>query len=233
MNDSEKYTFANYGGEEFTPQPMEFGGNLVNGTTPMISEYNETERRHVYIQFYFTPTLEQRKMLEDFGVQFVRGIGIHAFIVSMPATYTAVDLPAESGLRWMGEIPVENKYDKAFGLNVPSWSRTDDGQVELEIHFYEDVTAQEGQSLADKYSSSTPELLYYANSNDPIVYGIVTEESNISLIASEDIVRIAAFPEPLTVPNDSGVTDNKQSSGFQFAFTALMILCATLYYRKN
>lgn len=222
-NDSDKYTFANYGGEEFTPEPMEFGANLVDETAPVVSEYNETERKHMYLQFYSNPNLDQREMLEDYGVQFIRGIGIYAFIVSMPADLTAADLPIESGLRWMGEIPVENKYDRYLGLAIPEWAWTEDGNVELWLDFYEDVTYEEAQMIADKYSTSSPIYSNYPYSPDCF---ITTNKTNISIIVGEDLIQGIGFPE-------EEIFNEESSPGFQFLFSALMILCAMLYYRKN
>lgn len=230
-NDSDKYTFDNYGGEVYTPEPMEFGANLINGTTPVNSSiYNETERKHVLLQFYSTPNDEQLELLKEYGVQRVGVAAKYTLIVSMSANITPADLPAESGLRWMGEIPVENKYNS---LNVPDWARAEDGQVELEIRFYEDVTSQEALNIADKYSSSNPELLYHATNNDPIVYGIITEENNITSIASEDIVEFVYFSEPPTSPEDDGMVDNHQSPGFQFIFSILILAIAFLYLKRE
>lgn len=234
-NDSDKYTFGNYGGEEFTPEPMEFGQNLadqeqggvtISSTTPI----NETERKHVLLQFYVNASEDQIMSLEEYGIEIVGLAEDYTYIVSMPASLTPADLPAESGLRWMGEIPVENKYDS---LNVPDWARKADGQVELDIRFYEDIAPQEAESIANKYSSSTPELLYPATSDHLIVYGIITEENNITSIASEDIVEIVYFPEPPFTSEDESVTDNRQSPGFQFIYGLLLLTIASFYLKRR
>jgi len=234
-NNSDKYAFDNYGGEEFTPQPMEFGESIKNQEknslqAPSKTGKNATERKHVVLQFYANPNEEQRGLLEEYGVQFVLGAGTYSYIVSMPASLTPADLPAESGLRWMGEFPVENKYNS---LNVPDWARVEDEKVELEIRFYEDVSSQEALNIANKYSSSIPDLLYHATNNDPIVYGIITEESNITSIASEDIVEFVYSSEPPSIPEDDGMVDNHQSPGFQFIYGLLFLTIAFFCLKRR
>ncbi|MEZ5336290.1 MAG: hypothetical protein R2741_14210 [Methanolobus sp.] len=194
-----EYTFENYGGEIYTPDPMDFGANLINGNTPEdASIYNETERKHLLLQIYANATNEQILSLEEYyGIKIIDLADDHTYLVSMAANLTAADLPAESGLRWMGEIPIENKYDTTFGLNVPKWAWTETGQVEIEIHFYEDVTSQEAKILATNYSSSIPQNVAFTY----VVYIITTEEENLALIANEDIVQRIVFPSPGSVPD--------------------------------
>ncbi|MEZ5334412.1 MAG: hypothetical protein R2741_03805 [Methanolobus sp.] len=153
-NDSDKYTFQNYGGEVYTPEPMEFGANLNDDFIP---EYG-TERKHMMLQFYENTTGEQISLLDSYGLIYIGKATDYTFTFSMPADMTAADLPAESGLRWMGEIPVENKYDHIYGLDVPEWARTENGDVKLGILFYEDVVSQDSTSVVRKYSDnfSTP-----------------------------------------------------------------------------
>jgi hypothetical protein len=227
-NDSGKYTFTNYGGEVYTPEPMEFGANL-NGNENATLE-NRTERKHMMLQFYANLNEEQKEVLEEYGVQLVLGAGTYSYIVSMPADYTAADLPAESGLRWMGEVPVEDKYDPALGLNVPNWARTEDGKVKIDIRFYEDVSSQEAQILAEKYSSSTPELV----SSQFVLYGITTDENELISIVNEDAVQMITFPYTGDEPNpiETSSKDSKKASGFQFIFSILIVLCVLSHFRK-
>lgn len=234
-NDSDKYTFDRYGGEKFTPQPMEFGENLQNKGQDGLgisssTKANETERKHMLLQFYANPNEEQQEMLKERGVNFVHGAGTYSFVVSMPASLTPADLPAEAGLRWMGEIPVENKYDHIFGLNAPEWARTEDGQIELWIVFYEDVTYEEAQKIANKYSSTAPAFEMYPYMLDCL---ITTNEGNITAIASEDIVQRAGFPSDEPFTENESPTEIQKSPGFQFILTVLVLLFVLLYLKKE
>ncbi|WP_406658236.1 hypothetical protein V7O62_06725 [Methanolobus sp. ZRKC2] len=228
-NDSNKYTFDNYGREVYTPEPMEFGANLINGTTPEnASTYNETERKHVLLQFYANPNEEQRELLKEYGVQRVGVAADYTYIVSIPANLTPADLPDESGLRWMGEIPVENKYDRNYGLHVPEWAKIEDGQAELWIAFYDDVTYEEAQAIANKYSTSLPKFKMYPYSFNCI---IKTNESNIPIIATEDLVKGMSFPEGEFVDENS--VSSKTTSGFQFIFSLLSLSITILFLRRR
>ncbi|WP_406661331.1 hypothetical protein V7O66_03355 [Methanolobus sp. ZRKC3] len=189
-----KYTFTNYGGEIYTPEPMEFGSNIENDSVIL---GNATERKHILLQFYATPNESQRQILQDSGVRYIRGGGAFTMIVSMPANLTPADISNKSGLRWMGEIPVENKYDPSFGLNVPAWAKTDNDQVKLWLAFYEDVTYEEAQTISNKYSSSTPIFEMYPYSYNSI---IVTNESNLTVIATEDAIERIVFGGDEPVP---------------------------------
>lgn len=103
-NDSDKYTFDRYGGEKFTPQPMEFGENLKNKGQDGLgvsssTKANEIERKHVLLQFYSAPNDEQLELLKEYGVQRVGVAAECTYIFSMSASLTPADLPAEAGLR--------------------------------------------------------------------------------------------------------------------------------------
>ncbi|TGC06968.1 hypothetical protein [Methanolobus halotolerans] len=61
-NNSDKYSFERYGGEEFTPQAMEFGENLKNQEKNELLSISTNERKHVLLQFYANPIENQRKL---------------------------------------------------------------------------------------------------------------------------------------------------------------------------
>ena len=205
-NDSDKYTFTNYGGEVYTPEPMEFGANL-NGNESVTLE-NGTERKHILLQVYETLTVEEKELLESYGVRFLLGLGSSSYMVSMPADYTAADLPDNVGLRWMGEIPVENKYDKSYGLNVPNYAKMEDGNVKLAVAFYEDTALQDSVDIIQKYSNNISTHVYQ---NIGVECEIITAESNISLIAKEDAVRYVGYFGYETIPcDDSDFVDDEK-----------------------
>jgi hypothetical protein len=198
-NDSDKYTFQNYGGEVYTPEPMVFGANL-NGNES-VTLRNGTERKHVLLQFYENTTGEQIGLLDSYDLIYVKKATDYTFIFSMPADYTAADLPANVGLRWMGEIPVENKYDRYYGLDVPEYARTEDGNVKIAIQFFDDVAHKNAIDTLSQYSNN---ITNFSNSI-AIVYDIVTNESNLSLIAHEDAVLAFGYRSEDYVDEDSFV----------------------------
>jgi|GEM_PF-5210231 len=197
-NNSDKYTLESYGGEEFTPQPLEFGENIKYQDKDESLSISKNERKHVLLQFYANPNKEQRQLLQDRGVQFLEGVAPYTVLVSMPADMTPADLPAESGLRWMGPIPVENKYDKNYRQNVPAWARTENGEVKLAVFFYEDVDSQDAINILKKYSHN-----YSASSNlRPWYYETIINETNITSIVSEDAVYNSGYYGFETIPTE-------------------------------
>ena len=130
----------------------------------------------------------------------------------------------------MGEISTENKYDSIYGLNVPEWARKENGQVELWLAFYGDTTYEEAQTIANKYSTSTPVFEAYPYEVDCI---IVTNETSITLIAREDLVRRVSFSGYEPVPEDNSPTDSKDSPGFQLIFSLLSLSITILFLRRR
>jgi hypothetical protein len=134
-------------------------------------------------------------MLPNYGVKYLTSAAPYTLISSMPADLTAADLPAESGLRWMGEIPIENKYDRYFGLDVPEWARLEDGNIQLAVRFYNDVTYQNALDTLNQYSNNITNFSYSLE----IAYEIITNENNITLIASEDSVMYLGYRNDDTI----------------------------------
>jgi hypothetical protein len=209
-NDSDKYTFQNYGGEVYTPEPMEFGANL-NGNESVTLE-NGTERKHMMLQFYENTTGEQIGLLDSYGLIYVKKATDYTFIFSMPADYTAADLPDNVGLRWMGEIPVENKY-QYYGTDVPYYAKMEDGNVKLAVFFYEDVTSQASINIIQKYTDN-----FSAPSNlRPWYYETITNETNISLIVKEDAVQQIGYYGSEPVPEyGRDFVDNEETEEYEY-----------------
>ncbi|MDK2937961.1 MAG: hypothetical protein PWQ51_125 [Methanolobus sp.] len=209
-NDSDKYTFQNYGGEVYTPEPMEFGANLNDNEKETLE--NGTERKHLLLQFYEIPGEVQFELLELYGLHVLSYAGSEAYVFSMPADYTAADLPDNVGLRWMGKIPVENKY-QYYGTDVPYYAKMEDGNVKLAVFFYEDVTSQASINIIQKYTDN-----FSAPSNlRPWYYETITNETNISLIVKEDAVQQIGYYGSEPVPEyGRDFVDNEETEEYEY-----------------
>uniref|UniRef100_UPI001A9174D0 hypothetical protein n=1 Tax=Methanolobus psychrotolerans TaxID=1874706 RepID=UPI001A9174D0 len=103
------------------------------------------------------------------------------------------------GLRWMGEVLVENKDPRGYGLSVPEYARLDDGKIILTIRFYEDVTSENALSVVTKYTNNyTTPSSYYT-----YIYDIIIDENNITNVISEDAVHSYGYRNEETVSDDS------------------------------
>jgi hypothetical protein len=225
--------FSNGSTRDYTPPEMQFGA-IVNSSnesgiiSTSSASSNETERKHVYIQFYEDiATAEHRQILSNYSVELVLPTaGRGNYIASMPADMTAADIPVEAGLRWMGEIPPEDKYDYTFGLNVPEWAKRDNGQIEVYVSFYDDVSIQDAQQVVNKYSNVSP-ISSIEIENGPIDYQIIIDEQNFTLIATEDTVHSIGYSGLKNEPNEEGgSTASQQSPAFQSILSAFALVSA-------
>lgn len=213
-----EYTLYNYygHGSVFTPEPMEFGKNITNVTefcNISSSEFkSSSERKHMLVQFYdlyptnetfqIFPTNELQHLLDCYDIKLVSTAGGNCFFVSIPTNLTPADIPEEAGIRWMGEWPAVRKYNAGRGFNssVPGYARVNSTEVDIWINFYEDVTIEDAQKLARKYSTEF-DFPYYSIDNDTRC-SMITEESNLMPIVNEDIVMMFTYnyPDNLYVP---------------------------------
>ncbi|WP_292470237.1 hypothetical protein [Methanolobus sp.] len=72
---------------------------------------------------------------------------------------------------------------------MPKWARTENGDVKLGIFFYEDVLTQDSIKIAEKYS----ENFSATSKSRSWYYETITNETNITLIASEDAVQHVGY----------------------------------------
>jgi hypothetical protein len=185
-----------------SPQPMEFGTNVKESSLVKINASKEQTRKHVYIQFYERwQTEEQNEILENYGIEIVGRAGGYATkIASMSASLTPADIPAETGLRWMGEIPPEDKWSSG-SPEVPDRARIEAGMIYIGVRMYEDVSINDSRNLRDRYAISSSQYSKYIRSDDRyLIYEFITEENNLTSILDEDIVENIWFlPPPPTV----------------------------------
>jgi hypothetical protein len=88
---------------------------------------------------------------------------------------------------------------------VPGWARTEDGDVKLAIRFYEDVISQDSTSILEKYSDN----FSASSSLRPWDYETITNESNITLITSEDAVQLVGYYGAQVEPCSSDFLDDE------------------------
>lgn len=200
-------TIGNYGGIALIPISitpndipkdlyLKWGGEVVPGA-----------RKHMYIQFKEKyPTQEQRILLGNFSIPILDPIGGYGtWIASMPASMNPADIPAEAGLRWMGDIPVGDKWI-SDNPEVPDRARLESGLVIVYVTFYDDVTLKDARKLLHKYVNNSSKYTPYRPVNESDFnggYEFATEEHNIDLIVNEDIVSRIGYPAPPPKPEDN------------------------------
>lgn len=214
--------FSNGSTRNYTPSEMEFGANVKESSSVKMNTSGEQTRKHVYIQFYERwPTEEQDQILENYGIVIIRGTAGHGnYIASMPASMTPADIPAKAGLRWMGEIPLEDKWKYNDPEEIPEWARLDNRMVIVWIWMHEDVSLNDSRKIRDKYANTSSIYEQYSRAdeiNDGFNYQFVTEEKNLSLMAKEDEIHIVGYIDSPSIPdappeNDVSSSDNVSAS---------------------
>jgi hypothetical protein len=126
----------------------------------------------------------------------------------MPASLTPADIPVEAGLRWMGEIPPEDKWRYDEPEPVPEWAKLDNGMVIAWIWMYEDVSLNDSRKIRDKYANTSSIYDQYSNSNElspGFDYQFVTGKENLSLMAEEDETYIVGYIDSPAYPDTSNI----------------------------
>jgi hypothetical protein len=190
--------FSNGSIRDYTPPIMEFGANVSEDQLPFL---DQTQRKHVYAEFYEKYSLkEQSILLENYGIRRLRKIGggDRTYIASMPASLTAADIPAEAGLRWMGDIPPEDKWFYESS-ELPESARLPDGMVIVWVQMHGDISLDDSRELHEKYANNSSLDIQYSRGDWPdtgYIYRFVTGENNLTSIAEEDIVYRISYIDP-------------------------------------
>jgi len=91
--------------------------------------------RYLNLQFNNIQNSEQRKLLLDYGVDFIGYLGDHSYLAAVKAN---TNLSQIEGLRDWGAVPVDKKLSRALSNNdYPSHAIDEDGKVLLRLYPYQ------------------------------------------------------------------------------------------------
>ncbi|WP_321431275.1 hypothetical protein [uncultured Methanolobus sp.] len=196
-----------------SPQPMEFGANVSKYSIMTVDSLDNQTRKHVYIQFYERPTdITAKKLeMEDYGIKLVgRAGGYTTWISSMPASLTPADIPAEAGLRWMGEIFPEDKWRYDDPMEVPERARLPGEMVIVRIRMHDDVSLNDSRQIRDKYANTSSIYAEYSQSSEfdyGFLYQFVTREAHLTVIPQEDDIYSIGYIDTPYVPDETPESD--------------------------
>ncbi|MCW4048418.1 MAG: S8 family serine peptidase [Candidatus Bathyarchaeota archaeon] len=156
------------------------------------------ERVHVLLNFGHDPTMEERAVLEKYGVTLLAHIHVNGWFSSIPkdSINEITDLPF---IRWVGEILNDDKISPyirqdSFG----EWGISDDGNVTIIVNYFKDIELNEAKSIIDRYDG-----VYIGNIKTISAIVVSLPKERIVELAKEDIVQwIEQIPPPLTDAND-------------------------------
>jgi subtilisin family serine protease len=163
-----------------------------------LSRIPATDNRvHVLVQLRAVPTAAERAALEAAGVQLLAYIPHNAWLASV-SNQVNLAAPAYALLRWAGPLEVQDKVDPAVLANgVGAWAIAPDGQVQLTVHFFADVTHTQAQQLLAQVGGKT---LTRISQNPPRYVAWFPNDNVVTTLAKEDSVQwVESGPTPLSV----------------------------------
>jgi subtilisin family serine protease len=191
----------------FTPEP---------GVDPSVLSSASDEGatpQHVLVQLDAIPTDSERTALAAAGVELLGYIPDNAWLAVVS---TRVDLgsPDYSLVRWAGPLLPEDKIAPALRSNgVGAWAIEPDGQVNLQLIFFEDVSASTAEQVIKRHNG---QLLQSGNDASYVVR--FPDAGVIEQLGTEDSVQwIDNGPTPKLprdrAPNGGDVGDSIQNDG--------------------
>ncbi|MEM7020362.1 MAG: S8 family serine peptidase, partial [Pseudomonadota bacterium] len=143
-----------------------------------------TSVQHVLVQLHSIPTSEERAALRADGMHLLAYIPDRAWLATVRGN-VAAGRQVQRQVRWIGPLLPEDKLSPALqDRGVASWSLEENGQVRLQLLFFEDVSSITASTLVSQYQGQV-ELIGQDNR-----YVVVFPSADVIYqLASEDIVQ--------------------------------------------
>lgn len=188
----------------FSPQP---------GVDPSVSfgpSGQADSPQHLLVQLHAVPTESERSALAAAGIELLGYIPDNAWLALVSGR---VDLgsPSFSLVRWAGPLLPEDKIAPALRSNgVGSWAIEPDGQVNLQLVFFKDVSASAAEQLIERHQG---QVMQSGNGSSYVVR--FRDASIIEQLGAEDSVQwIDNGPTP-KLPRDAGPTGGDDVDSIQ------------------
>jgi hypothetical protein len=161
------------------------------------------ERVHVLMQFHDIPDTPQRGILGNASISLLNYVPRKAWFASVPRGVTQAQL-AGANVRWIGPILPEDKvFPPILNRGVGSWAVNEDGSVNLEVSFFDDVSLDEARELLVGMGAVIKEESAVSNR-----LTITVSPDRLMDIANEDIVRWIIEERPPKIEFNDGSRAN-------------------------
>lgn len=158
-------------------------------------------RSHVLMKFERIPSLEERRILKQLGVQLLDTVPERGFFASLPndielAKRLVAGTPA---VQWIGEIRPQDKIEPNLRVDgVQDYAKTTDGRAHFIVLFFGDVDERDQADFLDRRNVSIVSRLGPING-----WIIEIDEKAFLDFAKIDIVKwIESAPPPAEDDND-------------------------------
>ena len=174
----------------FIPSPIAEQGKIVQALSEKLVPSGE---RHILIQFYRLPTIEDVIKLKRQGIELLDYIPNYTYIAKVNISKFKQS-KSSMQIRWMSELLSEDKISPdILQERIARWAINPDGTISLRVKFFNDVSKERAEEILGRYTQnySGPQILNY---------WIVTMNRNeIYKLATEDEVQwIELIPPPPT-----------------------------------
>jgi len=174
------------------------------GVGPVTKENIEAmpqERVHVLINFDHDPTMEERAVLEKYGVTLLTHIHVNGWFSSVPKDL--LDEVSElSEVRWIGEIlPFDKMQDNVKNQEFGNWSyNIIKNTVNLTVVFHKDISLDYADQIIESHGGINFGLA-------PIIHVIVVglPVTSIEDLANEDVVQWMEEVSPPGTNDNDGI----------------------------
>lgn len=160
----------------------------------------KVQKKHVLLQFYFIPTVEERAILEASGIKLFGYIPEKGFLASLEIR-AKENKAALKNVRWIGEFLPEDKIKPSIkNGRFGGWARNDDGSVNILISLFPDEPHEKMKALLSRYGSILygPDVMEYS-----VSWGLRTTEDSIFHLMEEDsVIWIQETPPPAQATNN-------------------------------
>lgn len=172
------------------------------GLGPLTKENIEKipkDRVHVIFNFDHDPTMKERAVLENYGVELLAHIHINGWFSSIPKDKLD-EIVELTSARWVGEIlPVDKMQDVVKNQKFGDWSyNVIEDRVNLTAVFHKDVSLATASQIVANHGGT---VIGHA----PIIHALVAKlpVNSIQDFAAEDAVQwIEEVPPPGSDDND-------------------------------
>lgn len=188
----------------FTPEAGIEANLLANERTQASST-----KQHVLLQLHAIPTAAQRATLAASGIELLGYIPNNAWLASVQ-TPVVLNRGAQSLIRWVGALLPADKLSPALRQNgVASWAREENGEITLQLLFFEDVSQQAAKQLIARYEGE----VVLARQNTSYVVRFASA-SVVEQLAAEDLVQwVENGPAPKRLRDTPSIESTESTSG--------------------
>ena len=176
----------------FTPQP----GIDPKFRSAGLEALEQGRTAHAYVQLQRLPSVTERKALETRGIRLLSYIGGNSYTAAILES-TIIESTLGDDIRWIGEITLLDKLQpEVREARFGEWAKRPEGNVELRIMFFEDVTTEQAEGVLREYAET------HTHVGGNTWKAVMARDRIKSLAGRDEVQYVEQEPRPLEPLND-------------------------------